>query len=121
MFHSRGANNKINVTNRNELSIKTNVYKDNISSLEEFLKRDKLFTIHQRHIQSLATELFKDKGNLSSNIMYDIFQTGKINYSLRLQTNFASNCVNTNKFGLNLPGYFASKVWKKFSLENKNP
>ena len=87
---------------------------------KNFLK-EMLFTIHQRHIQSLATELFKDKGNLSSNIMYDIFQTGKINYSLRLQTNFASNCVNTNKFGLNLPGYFASKVWKKFSLENKNP
>ena len=110
MFHRRGANNKINVTNRNELSIKTNVCKDNISSLEDFLKRDKLFIIHQRNIQSLVIELFKDKGNLSNNIIYDIFQTGKINYNLRLQTNFASNCVNTNKFGLNLPGYFTSKV-----------
>ena len=32
--------------------------------------------------------------------MYYIFQTRKINYNLRSQTNFASICVNTKKFGL---------------------
>ena len=42
--------------------------------------------------------------------MYDTFQTRKINNNLRSQTDFASNCVNTNKFGLNLLKYFASKV-----------
>ena len=30
---------------------------------------------------------------------------------LRSQNDFASNWVNTNKFGLNLLRYFASKVW----------
>ena len=30
---------------------------------------------------------------------------------LRSQSNCASNWVNTNKFGLNLLRYFASKVW----------
>ena len=33
--------------------------------------------------------------------MYDIFQTRKIKYNLRSQTEFAGNYVSTNKFGLN--------------------
>ena len=52
--------------------------------------------------------------------MYDISQTRKINYNLRSQTDFASNCVNTNKFGLNSLRYFASKVWSMVPLEIKN-
>ena len=52
--------------------------------------------------------------------MYDNFQTRKINYNLRLQTDFASICVNTKKFGLNSLRYFASKVWSMVRLEIKN-
>ena len=75
MFHSRGVNNKINHLHERSLQI---VYKDNISSFEDLLKKDRSFTIHQMNIQSLATELFKVKGNLLKNIMYDIFQTREI-------------------------------------------
>ena len=66
MFHNRGVNNKINHLHEPSLQI---VYKDNISSFEDLLKKDRSFTIHQRNIQSLAIELFKVKGNLSNNIM----------------------------------------------------
>ena len=52
--------------------------------------------------------------------MCDIFQTRKINYNLRSQTDFASICVNFNKFGLNSLKYFASKVWSMVPLEIKN-
>ena len=69
VFHSRGVNNKINHLHERSLRI---VNKDNISSFEDLLKRDKSFTIHQRNIQLLATELFKVNGNLSNNIMYSI-------------------------------------------------
>ena len=48
--------------------------------------------------------------------MYDIFQTRKINYNLRSQTDYASICVNTKK----LLRYFASKVWSMVPLEIKN-
>ena len=51
--------------------------------------------------------------------MYDIFQTRKINYNLRSQTDFASNCVNTNKFGLNSLRQFAFKAWSMVPLEIK--
>ena len=93
------------------------VYKENISSSEDLLKRAKSFTIHQMNIQSLAIELFEVKGNLSNSIIYDIFQTRKMNSDLRAQTNFASNCVHTNKFSLNSRRYFA---WNIVSLEIKN-
>ena len=117
MFHSRGVNSKIKHLHERSLGI---AYKDNISPFEDLLKKDRSFTIHQRNMKSLAIELFKVKGNLSNNIMYDIFQTRKINYNLRSQTNFASNCVNTKKFGLNSLRYFASKIWGMFPLEIKN-
>ena len=52
--------------------------------------------------------------------MYEIFQTRKINYNLSSQTDFASICVSTNKFGLNSLRYFASKVWSMVPLEIKN-
>ena len=52
--------------------------------------------------------------------MYDIFQTRKINYDLRSQTDFASICVNTNKFGLNLLRYFASKERRIVPIDSKN-
>ena len=67
MFHSRGVNKKINHLHERSLRI---VYKDNISSFKDLLKKDRSFTIHQRHIQSLAIKLFKLKQNLSNNIMY---------------------------------------------------
>ena len=91
----------------NEQSLRI-VYKDNISSFKDLLKRDK--SIHQRNIQSLAMKLFKVKGNFLNNLMYDIFQTRKISYNVRSQTDFASYCVNTNKLRLNPLRYFASKI-----------
>ena len=69
------------------------------------------------NIQSLAIELYEVKGNLSNNIIYGIFQTRKMNSDLRAQAHFASNCVNTNKFGLNSQRYF---VWNMVTLEIKN-
>ena len=50
------------------------------------------------NIQSLAIKLLKAKGNLSNNVMYNIFQTEKINHNLRSQTDFARICEKTNKF-----------------------
>ena len=82
-----------------------------------------MFTIHQRNIQSLAIELFKVKGNLSNNIMYDIFQTRKINYNLGSQTDFASICVNTKKISLKSMKHGSIrdlKFWMCRNIQNKN-
>ena len=65
MFHSRRVNNKINHLHQRSLRI---VYKEKYSSYVDLLVKDKLFTIHQRSIQS-----HKVKRNLSNVIMCNIF------------------------------------------------
>ena len=52
--------------------------------------------------------------------MYGILQTRKFNNNLRSQTDFASICVNKEKFGLNSLRYFASKVGNMVPLEIQN-
>lgn len=42
------------------------VYKDNSNSIKDLFKKDKSFTVHHRNVQSLATELFQVKENLSN-------------------------------------------------------
>ena len=58
IVRSRELNNRINILHERSLRA---VYRDNISSLEELLFKDKSFTIHERNIQNLAIELFKVK------------------------------------------------------------
>ena len=86
------------------------VYKDNVSSFEELLKKDKSFYIHHRNIQSLATELFKVKNNLSVRIMCDIFETWNLDYSLRSQMDSIRTRVNTSNFGLSYLKYLPTKI-----------
>ena len=108
MFHSRRTNAKINHVHETAIRI---VYKDNNSSFEELLRKDKSFCIHHRNIQSLSIELFKVKNNLSNRIMCNIFETRNFNYNLRSQTDFARTRVNTSSFGLNSLKYLATKIW----------
>ena len=116
IFHGRGVNNKINHLHEHSLSM---VYKDNNSSFKDLLKKDNSFTVH-KNIQSLAIELFKVKENLSNTLLNNILQTRTLTYSLRSQTDFARNFVNTCRFGLNSLRYFASKVWNIVPSDIKN-
>ena len=108
MFYSRKANFKINHIHERSLRI---VYKYNIFSFEELLKKNKSFCIHHRNIQSLAIELFKINNNLSNRIMCDIFETRNLDYNLRSQIDFIRTRVNTSSFGSSSLKYLASKVW----------
>ena len=84
------------------------VYKDNSSSFKELSKKNNLFIVHNRSIQSLAIGLFKVKENLS-NTMIDILQTRALPYNLRSQTDFARSFVNTSHFGSNSLRYLPQK------------
>ena len=80
MFHSRTLNNCINRIQEKALRL---TYKDKTSTYQELLRLDNLVTIHHRNLQTLATEMFKWKNNLSLKIMDDIFKTNKTKYTLR--------------------------------------
>ena len=117
MFHSRKVNSKINHLQERSLRI---VYNDYITSFEDLLKKDNSFKIHHKNIQLLAIELFKVKKGIANPILKDIFPLRTIDYSLRSQTDFSVNSVNTTIFVLNSLRYFASKVWNMLLLELKN-
>ena len=68
--HSRSINTTINNPHYRALRM---IYKDNTASFEELLKRDESFTIHQRNLQSLATEIFKVATGVAPTFMNDIF------------------------------------------------
>ena len=70
MFHSRTLNNKINTLHEQALRL---VYQDNNLTFEELLHKDGSFTIHQRNIQKLATEMYKIKHYFSPSFMNSIF------------------------------------------------
>ena len=78
MFHNRIVNNEINHLHKHSLRIG---YKDNYSSYVHLLVMDKSLTIHQINIQSLATELFKVKKNLSNALMCNILKTKALTYN----------------------------------------
>ena len=80
ILHSR-SNNKTKHLHGRCLRI---VYNNKQSSYEELLIKDGTVSIHHRNIQTLATEMFKVKNELTPEIICDIF-TQRINnhYNLR--------------------------------------
>ena len=57
--------------------IKTEVnqnQEDYKSSFAELLSEDKSFTLHNRNVQKLATEMYKVKNELCQKIMLDLFK-----------------------------------------------
>ena len=114
MFYSRKANSKINHIHEWSLRL---VYKDNISSFEESLKKDKSSCICHSNIQSLATELFKVKNNLSNRLMCDIFETRNLDHNLRSQIDLIRTRVNTSSFRLSSLKHLATKIWDTVPCE----
>ena len=72
MFHSRDINNKINRIQERALRI---LYNDEEGVLEQLLRRDKGFTVHERNIQKLLIEMFKAKNKMEPNLLQGIFET----------------------------------------------
>ena len=103
MFHSRKLNNCIN---------RIQEYKDKTSTYQELLRLDKSVTIHHRNLQTLATEIFKWKNNLSPKIMGDIFKIKKTKYTLRNFTNMEMGSVKTTTYGTETVRYRAPLTWK---------
>ena len=79
MFHSIRLNNKINSIHERALRI---TYQDNTSSFQELLNKDNSVSIHHRHLQVLATEMFKIHRALSPEILRETFMSKTNSYNL---------------------------------------
>ena len=93
ILHSRGNNSKIKHLHERCLRL---IYNDKQSSYEELLIKDGTISIHHRNVQTLATEMFKVKNEMSPEIICDIF-TQRINnhYNLRHINHFETPFVRT--------------------------
>ena len=110
MFHDRGINHKINRVHERALRC---VYRDDVSTFEELLKKDSSHPIHHRNIQAMAIEMYKAKNKLGPLFLEDIFKLNNTNqYNLRENTDFVVPNVNTVHFGKDSLQYFGSVIWK---------
>ena len=57
-------------------------------SFEELVSKDKSATVHQRNLQTLATEMYKILNGLSPDIMQDIFEIKSNYYNTRNAQHF---------------------------------
>ena len=107
MFYSRQINHKINKLHERALRIACN---DHFSSFEELLSKNKSVTVHQRNLQTLATEMYKMLNGLSPDIMQDIFEIKRNYYNTRNAPAFSSRNIKTVRYGLQTISYMAPKI-----------
>ena len=97
------------------------VYSDNTSSFEELLETDNSFSVHQRNIQVLATELYKIVNGLSPEIMKEVFPFNEnTSYNTRNKRKFHSRSIKSVTFGSETLSHLAPKIWELVPVEIKN-
>ena len=79
---------------------------------EALLIKDGTVSLHHRNIQTLATEMFKVKNELSLEIICDIF-TQRINthYNLKHNTHLETTFVRSAYNGTENVSYLGPKIW----------
>ena len=80
MFHNRTLNNKINKLHEKAIRI---VYDNDNYTFQELLKIDNSVTIDHRNLQTLATEMYKAKNNLSPTPIQNLFKEHTGTHDLR--------------------------------------
>ena len=103
MCHSRKLNCKINKLHERSLRV---VYKNRDLSFQQLLEKDKSFTIHERNLQKLATEMYKVKQNLSPKPIQELFTP-----AIRGNSDWVLPKVKTVNKGLETIRYMGPKTW----------
>ena len=80
-----GLNHRINSIHEKALRV---TYQDYKSKFPELLQKNNTVTIRQHNLQVFATEIFKAKNDLLSEIMKDVFELKESSYSLRSRGNY---------------------------------
>ena len=111
MYCQRESNNLINKIHERALRI---AYDDYESTFDALLEKDGSVSIHQRNIQTLATEVFKTKNNLNPSFMKDIFNSVNHSHNTRSQ-NLSYPNPKTVSYGLETFGYRANHIWNSLS------
>ena len=81
MFHSRAMEHRINRIHKRTLRL---IYPNQHQlTFKELLEKNKTVSIHQRNLQTLATEIYKAKNKISPEVVNSLFEFTNKNYNLR--------------------------------------
>ena len=98
MFVSKMAINEICKLHFRTLKV---VYNEYDKSYEELLEMNKLVSIHQRHLQFLAIEVYKPLMHLNPGFMWAYFSEKPLPYNLRNGNSLQLPHVKPYRFGMN--------------------
>ena len=117
MFHSRKLNNKINRLRERALR---QVYKNSTLSFNELLTMDNSFTVHQRNLQQLATEMYKIINDSTPRFMKSIFPLSSNHYTLRKASTFQTDNFKTVRYGSETIAFRYPLIWESVHIDIKN-
>ena len=117
MFHSRKLNNKINRIHERGLRV---AYGDYSSTFEDLLKQDESFTIHEKNLQRLVTEMYKTKNNLAPTFMKNVFQDSCNDINLRCKPSFNTCNVRSVHYGTETIYFRGPQMWELVPDNIKN-
>ena len=118
MFHSRKMEHSTNSIHKKALKL---VYQDSHDlTFQELLGKDKSVSVHQKNLQLLATEIFKSKTGVSSELMNDIFHFVERPYNLRSDYTLERKRDHTVYYGSESLSSLAPKLWDLLPNSIKN-
>ena len=96
------------------------VYNEYNKSYQELLQLNNIVSIHQRHLQYLALEVFKSLMHLNPEFMWSYFNEKPITYDLRKGTKVFLPPVKSFRLGLNSVHFRGSILWNNLPSSIKN-
>ena len=115
MFCFRQSNNLINKVHERALKL---IYQD-ISNFEVLLEKQHDFSIHQRNLQVLMTEIYKIVNGIAPPIMNSLFTFCLNQHNLRNFQELWTEKRNTVNYGLDTVTYRTPIIWEKLPSEYK--
>ena len=79
---------------------------------KELLEKNKIVSVHQRNLQTLATEIYKAKNKISPEVVNSFFEFTNKNYNLRNESILKRNRYFTVHYGRESLVSLAPKIWK---------
>ena len=95
-------------------------YNDTNLSFDELLRKDGSFTIHERNIQRLATEMFKIKNNMAPKFLNNVFPNSKNIVNLRQKPTFETSNVKSVYNGTETISFRGPQIWAVLPDDIKN-
>ena len=108
MFCDRCLNNKINHIHKKAPRI---AYKDNVSDFDTLLTIDNSASVHKRNLQSLMTEIYKTKSNITQSFMTESFIEKNPPYHLSSSNILQMPKARTVRYGLASISFLGCKLW----------